>query len=149
MSKKFAFKILIVLWALALVLVGIFKYKNSRSCTSCKLAATYRNELTIEQTDKLKNRLAVLLFPDNADPIYIDEDNAYSHPAVSAFSTVSPELPTEDEVKLYELTIQYRKIRDSLPEELQALRLQRKLAILRTADNKFFMVALSASLQND
>jgi hypothetical protein len=148
MSKKLAFKILVVVWAVALIVVGVIKYENSRGCSSCKADNSFINSLTESQKEMLLNRQAVLLYPDSGDPIYVDKYTANSRSNITAFSIEQPSPLTEKEVKWFSMNVLYTRYRDSLPEELQTLRVKRKLAILRNENNEFFIVALADALQH-
>ena len=91
----------------------------------------------------------MVLFPDNADPIYVDEESAFSHPQVTAFSYAEPVFITEEERKRAEFSVMYRKYIEQTPVELRPLLKDRKLAVLQSKNGKFITVVLSDCLVNN
>jgi len=143
MSKNLLFKILIALWVIALLIIGIIKYRNSRSCSTCQANILLPETLTDSQREMLRNRQAVLLYPDNSEPIFITEDTAYSRSDITAFCYDSQVALTEEDIESAKRSILYRKYLSLTPLELRPLLQQRKLAVLQSKDGHFFTVALS------
>jgi hypothetical protein len=150
MSKNLLFKILIIFWALALIVVGIIYYKNNESCSTCKSNPEYADffsSLTKEQKTKLSSRKAVILIPEKSDPIYVNENVAYSNAQLTTFSYEQPNPPTQDELKNIITNILHRKYLDKMPQDLRSLYSERKLAILQSKSGDFFIVALKEYLE--
>lgn len=144
--KQRILRALMVLWAVALVAVGVIYYKNSNSCSSCQASSKHSDffsSLTKQQQDCLRNRRAVILIPDKSDPIYVDEEIAYNNPQITAFSYEQPESLSEDEVKQFIFNVLHSRFVDNMPEQFRSLYSERKLAVLHSKDGNFFIVALA------
>lgn len=142
MLKHLRFKILTVFWALALIVVGIIYYKNNKSCSNCQANTSPYSALTESQQEKVEKHKAVLLFPDNADPIYVDLDTVYSRHDITTFSTAQPDPLSQDEIEHILNRMLYSKYVRKMPVEYRPLLSQRKLAVLQSKDGNFFIVAL-------
>jgi hypothetical protein len=148
MSKSSLFKILIVFWAVALIVVGVIRYKKSKSCSSCGVRNTFYQTLSDSQKEKLKNRHAVILIPDNADPIYVDEETAYNDAQIAAFSFAQTVTITEEEIQQAMNSLMFRKYLELTPVELRPLLRERKLDVLLSKEGVFFTVALLKYLED-
>lgn len=145
MSKNLVMKILIVFWAVALIAVGVIYYKRNISCSTCKSNPKYADffsSLTKEQKTKLSTRKAVILIPEKSDPIYVDENVAYSNAQITTFSYEQLNSPTQEELKNIITNILHRKYFDKMPQDLRSLYSERKLAILQGKSGELFIVAL-------
>jgi hypothetical protein len=144
MFKSRLSKILVTLWAVALVAVGIFMYrKNNESCLTCQTKSTIFDTLTEAQKDKLNHHEAGLIALDSGDLIFVDEATAFSRSDMTAFSIAQAPNLTEEEINSHRLSLRFNKFRMHMPPDLQKLYRERKLAIIQSTDGNFFIVALS------
>lgn len=148
MSRNLLFKILIVFWALALIVIGVVQFKKGKSCSSCQAETSFVDTLTESQKEKLNKRNAVILIPDYGDPIYVDEDIAFNHAQVTAFSYAEPPTLTEEEEKHALASLRFRKYLLLAPENLHQLLREKKLDVLLNKDGIPFAVALSDSMKD-
>lgn len=148
MSKSLLFKILIVFWALALIVVGVIYYKNNKGCSNCQTQYSFLSTLSEEQKAKVRSRQAVILIPDSGDPVYVDEDNAYNNAQVTAFSYDTPVTLAEEEIENAKLSLLYRKYLEQTPVELRPLLIEKKLGVILSKRNSYFTVVLSDSLED-
>jgi hypothetical protein len=149
MSKKsLLLKILFAVWALALIVVGVIQYKDSKSCSSCQADISFFESLSESQKEELKKHRAAVLIPDDSDPIYVDENTAYNHAQITSFSTAQPNPLTEDEIAHSQKRMLYSKYVEKMPPKYRSLLAKRKLAVILSESGDFFVVALSQYMQN-
>ena len=149
MIKSLLFKILLVFWALALIVIGVIYYKNSKSCQSCQASSQHLKPLDEYQKKRVQEYKAVLLVTDSGDPIYVDLDEAFTHPKVAPFSYYNPAPLSKAEVEKIMTRLSYGKYVNNMPLKLRSLLSEKKLGVLQSDDGEFFVVALKGYLQED
>lgn len=152
-SKRIILRALLVLWAVALIVIGAVYYINSKKdcpgCSISKILGNFQQTLTYKQKNELNNHNSAVLL-DGDKPIYVDEGFAFSRTDLFVtFSFEQPEPITDEEIEQLKRSMLYRKYITQMPEEYRPLYTERKLAIIQSKQGNFICVALADYFPNE